>query len=66
MTMKIANKKIKEIMDEKGLVAIDLAYKMRVRESWVYAVLAGNGGKTLATVSKFAEALGVNPKDLIE
>jgi len=64
--MKIDVNKIKKVMDVKGITTTDLAYKMKVKESWVYAVLSGEHGRTFSTVEKFARALGVSEKDLIK
>lgn len=64
--MKINTDKLKQIMKAKSMSTIDIAYKMQTSEAWVYAVLAGTHGRTFRTVEKFAEVLGVEPKELIE
>ena len=64
--MEINTKKIKQIMKQRGLSTMDMAIKMNVKESWVYAVLAGTAGKTFKTVTSFADALGVPDKDIIK
>jgi len=42
-----------------------LAQEMGVKRQWVYVVLKRKGGNTLSTVSKIANALGVDPKELL-
>ncbi|MFH1627491.1 MAG: helix-turn-helix transcriptional regulator [Pseudomonadota bacterium] len=63
--MKINLDKIQKLMDKQGLNKTALALKMGVKESWVYEILAGRQGKTFATLEKIADALGVDPKDLL-
>jgi len=64
--MKLNLDKIQKLMDKEGLNKTALALKMGVKESWVYEILAGRQGKTFATVQKIADALDVDPKNLIE
>jgi len=63
--MKLNIEKIQKIMEKQALTKTQLAVRMRVKESWVYEILAGRQGKTFYTVEKLADALGVNPKDLL-
>ena len=53
-------------MDKQGLSTTALAYRMEVKESWVYELLAGRQGKTFATVQKVARALDIPELDLVE
>ena len=64
--MKLNLDKIQKLMDNEGLNKTALALKMGVKESWVYEILAGRQGKTFATVQRIADALDVDPRDLIE
>ena len=64
--MKIATNKIKNIMDKKGISTVELAFRMGVKESWIYAVLAGDQGKTFKSVERLAKALGVEELEIIE
>jgi len=63
--MKLNLDKIQKLMNKQGLNKTALALKMGVKESWVYEILAGRQGKTFATLEKIADALGVDPKDLL-
>ena len=64
--MQIDTDKIKQIMKKRNLTAYDLSLAMGKRESWVYSVLAGTTGKTFKTVESFADALKINPKNIIK
>ncbi len=64
--MKINTEYIKSLMEKQGMNLHEMAYKMDVSESWLYGVLSGKYGKTFATVQRFAVALGVEAKELLE
>ena len=64
--MKINIKKIQQLMDDQNMTVSDLAWKMKVKETWIYAILAGRHGKTFKTLERLAKTLKVPEKDLVE
>lgn len=64
--LKINTDYLKQRMKELGFGVSDLAYKSGKKESWIYLILAGHGGKSFSTIETLAKVLEVNPKDLIK
>lgn len=64
--MKINIAKIDGILKEKGWSYSDYARAMKVERQWVYEVMSGKAGRTFETADRFAEALGLTGKDIIE
>ena len=64
--MKINIKKIDKILKDKGWSYSDYARAMKVERQWVYDVMAGKAGKTFETADRFAKALGLTGKDIVE
>lgn len=64
--MRLNVKKIKREIEDQGISVYDLAQKMKAREQWIYMILNGQGGRTFKTLERFAKALGLNEKELIE
>ena len=59
-------KKIKEIMEKKGINQSDLAIRLGVTRSNISLLLRDDGkSRTFATVDKLAEALGVTQCDIM-
>lgn len=57
---------IKNEMDRQGLKPADLARIMNVKDQWIYSVLSGESGKTFKVADQFAQALGLQSKDIVE
>jgi len=64
--MKLNLEKINKEIVRLGLNKRSLANKMGVKSQWIYFVLSDTHSHTFKTVEKFAEFLGVDPKDLIQ
>ena len=64
--MKINIAKINEELKARGWSHSDYARAMRVERQWVSDVMAGKAGRTFETADRFAEALGLSGKDIIE
>lgn len=65
LPMKLNVEKVKTIMERKRLSAEDLARLMDVHRQVVYETLYGKTGKTLKTITRLAQALGVKETDLL-
>jgi plasmid maintenance system antidote protein VapI len=63
--MELNVRKIEIELNRLGWSKYRLAQEMGVKRQWVYVVLKRKGGNTLSTVSKIANALGVDPKELL-
>lgn len=64
--MKINTAYLKQKMEDQNIDVSDLARLANKKESWIYSILNGKGGKTFMTVNVLAKALNINPKDLVE
>ena len=63
--MKLDKTKIKLEMEKNGWNASELARRMGVSRQAISKIFSGNG-ITLKTIDKIADALGLNPKDLMK
>ena len=63
--MRINKRKIQIELDRLKWTKYRLAQEMGVKRQWVYSILGRDGGCTLRTVDRIAEALGADPKDLL-
>lgn len=64
--MRINTEKLNAILKERGWSPSDYARAMKVERQWVYDVLSGKAGQTFKTAERFAEALGLTGKDILE
>ena len=64
--MELHRSKIKLEMEKNGWSPSELARRMGVSRQHVSIFLNKNGGITLKTIDKIADALGLDPKDLIK
>jgi transcriptional regulator with XRE-family HTH domain len=63
--MKINTSKIEKELKRLGWSKYRLAKKMKVRHQWVYFILSDSKNCTLRTIENIANALEMDPKDLI-
>ena len=66
--MKLNTAKILKILDEKQWSRYRLAKEMKMATQTVYTILGNQNGEnfTFKTIERFAKALDMDPKDLIE
>lgn len=64
--MRLNVKKIKAELDRLGWTRYRLSQEMRVKKQWVYRCLGNSHNMTFQTVERFAKALNLDPRDLIE
>jgi ribosome-binding protein aMBF1 (putative translation factor) len=53
-------------MDSQDITAIELAKKLKKKESWTYLMLQGKAGRTFKIAEQIAKALGVKDKEIIK
>ena len=63
--MKLNKRRINMELERLGWTYSRLAVEMRVQRQWVSVILNRDGGNTLRTVDRVAEALGLDGKDLL-
>ena len=64
--MQLSIDKIKKELERTGNTPAWLARAMGSKPQWVDQILKGNHSHTLRTIEKIANALGLDPKDLIK
>ncbi|MGM0377545.1 MAG: helix-turn-helix domain-containing protein [Bacteroidota bacterium] len=64
--MKLNTEKIKKEMNRLGWTQTYLANKMGVKRQYVQYMLKSGTNPTIKTIKRFAEALDIEPKDLIQ
>ena len=63
--MELNIRKIKLELERLGWTKYRLAKEMGVKHQWVYYIIQHPESCTLKTVTKFGEALGIDPRDLV-
>ena len=58
--------KIKKHMQKRGWDEWELSLRMRVFPQWTLKILEGKSHHTLVTVSRVAEALELDPKEILK
>jgi transcriptional regulator with XRE-family HTH domain len=65
--LKIAfGRRVKQLIDQKGLVPQDVAANANIEVKQVYRVINAEHNATLALIGSIAKGLGVHPRDLFD
>lgn len=63
--LRVDESKVRGYMDDADMTVLDLADELGMTRSAIYKIFSGVS-TTLNTVSRIAEALGVNPIDILD